>query len=1360
IFQPYTSSWGGWQKNIIKYKDAIKNQDGSYTSYIAVRTIKASMDDGQDCSGINLGFLSSEPTITLTGYYAMTVKATKTSVEKYDTDKEAALTVNEDMIVVTGTQMKEAGVNLSGLTTSTKVAITPYIQVTEAHTKSVIVFSCMNTDASSNSSNKAIIGTGCESSNNGASATNYVIHCGYGTGKEGTGVGAAGTGIYNKIPSIDTGKWSGKTAENISLRLQVRTKDTKCKLLGVVFANGQAFTVNDDGTITNGFNTANIKTESQTPDATDVKPKSEAELKSEAEDELWLQLRKANIIKKEDCLSDELFNELRKAITECQAALDAADATSTSLTAALNKLQNAVKSATNEAPLGLKKAIEYCESLQEEDYSAASFAKLAPAIEAAKAVYEVSGKKTDSELKAARDTLEAVRVALVPKVSDAASNPKDFRILSKKEVVKEMGAGINLGNTMDGGLYTVSETGWQAYKTTKAYIRALHDAGYNTVRIPVTWGENINDDYTIKEAWINRVQEIVDYCVDQDMYAIINIHHDGAANHDDRGNNTPSCWLDTYQWNIEKVYQKYQGVWKTIANRFKDYDEHLIFESMNEVTDAHKLAAGQVNEDDKVLNALNQLFINTVRATGSNNTKRWLAITGRFATTTAITKKPEDTLADMGDVGTTRLMFSVHIYKASTSVRWTYNNLKEWQTSLSNSSKNVGTLDSEMPLYVGEYGGQTKSQSGSETGYNNAERALYYESCAALCDMYGAVPIVWDQGSTNYLGIETQTGLFTDWDRPNLKPVYDDVVFGTIRGTYEGAAGRDAGTIMKEVYKSYGHASETNNDVSKDPVITPATDITLSTTSLSMKSGEWTTVTAEADSARDMVIWSTDDDAVATVSRGLIHAKGIGITTIHAKTQLGDVVKDIKVIVGASGKETATAIKTDKPYYEITEGGTVDIKTTLTPENSKDAVTYISSNTDIATVSSNGKVTGENPGLTYIIVSAASGVSTIVAIKVKKKGVSNAVSATLNLLFGSNITEKSAPVTMTGDGQYTVTYDLATDLSEEGKNANITKLENLTSVYLLDTNTLKPVVSSAKIRYDKIAVNDKELTLKSPEDLNTMWTNNMVETELTSEGCFKNLLKSSGQLDSNDPINAWDGSVVNEITVDSKKHTASFTGIDNPTKISVTFTIKDMKFFPVNEKNNEAEKLDSVTENKFVLNGIGDTKEIELTMTPTDSDSEVTFYSTKSSVVAVNNSKVTVDADGKIRVTVTALSEGTVTLVGITENGLKALYTIGVGDINADDLEEPIDPTPEGLDGSLWEEPPASSTNPPGSTANPPGSTANPPGSTANPPGSTANQPGSTANPPGSTANPPGSTAKPRGRTASPRGGTARRRGG
>lgn len=1010
--------------------------------------------------------------------------------------------------------------------------------------------------------------------------------------------------------------------------------------------------------------------ESWNKDDTDVEPKPEPELRADEAKAIQTIIDTFKGYKQSEILDETVWNTIKSDIKDAEALVADETSLSKDIKALRKQMESYNATVTEEIDRtatrnGLKESIDYCKSLKEGDYSNKdTFAKLADAITTAEKAY-TNVSDTRLNYKAARDTLEKVRVALTKNVSTESSNPKTFRILDKKTVIKEMGAGINLGNTMDGGLYDSSETGWQAYKTTKDYIKALHDAGYNTVRIPVTWGSHINDDYTIDEAWINRVQEIVDYCVDQDMYAIVNIHHDGAANHDDRGNNTPACWLDTYSQNIEKVYQKYEGVWNTIANRFKDYDEHVIFESMNEVTDAHGTAT---NEDDAVLNALNQLFINTVRATGSNNTKRWLAITGRFATTAAITTMPEDTLADSGDLGTTRLMFAVHIYKSNNNVRWSYDDLKQWQSSMSSSYKNVGNLDSNMPIYVGEYGVRTKAQNGSATGYNNAERALNYEMCAAIADFYNAVPVVWDQGTGNYLGVETEQGLFTDWNRPELKPVYDDVVHGTIRGTLEAGKSTDLSERMSAIYTSYGHATTSDNSVSKDPEIEKATDIALSDTKVEIKAGERKTITATPDSSRDIVLWSTADDTVATVYDGVIHAKAGGVTTVYAKSQSGSVEKAIQVIVQSTGEETATAIKTEKAYYEMTEGDTFTLNASLTPADSKDAITYTSSNTSIATVSSSGKVTAENAGKTYIIVKAASGVSTIVAIKVNKKSSSGTVNVTLNALFANGLTEKSEPVTMNGDGQYTLTFDLDKDLSDDGVKAGITKLEDLTAIYIRDTNTLKPVVSAASIRYDKITVNDKELTLKKLDSMD-------------ADG-FKNLLKDNGQLDSNDPINGWDGCAVEEVSINSSKHSVSFKGVDNPTKISVTFTIKGMKFFPGKEKEKEATKIESVTANKIVMPEIGSSTEIELNMTPVTTDSEVTFYSTDSAVAVVDNAAHTVDADGKIKVNVTAVGKGTTTIVGITENGLKVFYTVGVGDMSADDLAEPQDPTPSGLDGS------------------------------------------------------------------------------
>ena len=1113
---------------------------------------------------------------------------------------------------ITGNEIHEAtGIEADDMIVK---SVNVYVQITKCSPYSRLKISGGNI-VSGNYSNKELVGVKCTTSTN----TNYKLHNGYRTEKQGTGAGAAGTGIY-VFPECNTTK--AASLDELGIVMRRMTTDVDGYIIGIVFkTSGKSVSVSKpdgDGkvTLTEGFDPNSVTLESKEQDNTDI--------------------------------SDEELGEAEKEAQE--------------------KAEKERIAARN----GLKSSIDAANAFSAEDYEENSLAAVKAAIPAAQAAYDKEND-TKGNYRAAREALDNVRAKLIPKMATETGNPKDFRFLTKKEVVKEMGAGINLGNTMDGGTYPdPSETSWQAYKTTKAYIKALHDAGYNTVRVPVTWGSFIHEDYSINQAWINRVQEIVDYCVDQDMYCIINIHHDGIANHDERGDN-PGAWLNTAADDIESVYAKFAGTWKTIAGHFKDYDEHLIFESMNEVTDAHNVGSGHVaekNEDADVLQNLNQIFINTVRATGSNNTKRWLAITGRFATTNGITAMPEDALADDGDVDTTRLMFSVHIYKNNSAVRWTYNNLKEWQSSLSSSAKAVKALDATMPLYIGEYGVRTQAQQGSATGYNNAERALNYEACADMCDLYGAVPIVWDQGTGNYLTVEKETGLFTDWDRPDLKPVYDDVVYGTIRGTYNPrTAEGEAGPRMIAIYKSYGHSDENDNGISVDPEIHPITDITLDEERVQMKAGEHKTLTVSVapEDTNDVLLWSTDDDAIVTVSQGHLHAKGIGVTYVHAYSQSRSVTKDIKVVVSPSGNETATAIQTEKAYYQLELGSQTTIQTTLTPANSKDAVSYTSSHPEVATVNSSGVVTAESVGNTYIIVSAASGVSTIVNISVI--GTGNYIDIALHTIMG-NVTDKGQSIRLQEDGQYTLTYDIANDLSDAGKAAGITELKDITSVYIRDLNTLKPLVKSAQIRYDKIVVNDTELTITNHD--------------------FKEAVKASGQFDTNDPITAWDGSVVEEVTTNESDHTASFVGIDHPTKISVTFTIQNLQFHPTSEKQKEAKGMAAVGGNKIKLSGIGETADLSVTLTPAETDSYVTFYSTDSSVAAVDNAAKGVDENGNVSVTVTGLSEGVATVTAITENGLKVFFAVGVGNV---DVPDPTDPTPDGLDGSTPEATPAPGGN-------------------------------------------------------------------
>ena len=1197
-------------------------------------------------------------------------------VEKYETDADATL-AEADWIdqLITGVQMKEAGIDVKALQNKS-VTITPIIQVTKAHDRSFLRFtggsytmkSVEQEDGTykevftSYGSNKGLIGIR-HAGADGASSEKFIIHNGYGTGKEGTGVGAAGTGIYNKIPNINTARFAGggsvtdPDTDHVFIRLQIRTKDTEARIIGVIFGDGQKFSVDAEGNCTAGFDESQYQYESDVPDETDVAPLT-------VKEKLEANLAAAKEIKKSDCIDEASWNILQDTITDAENVLDTANDETLSQIQII--IEQKIVAATSKNRMGLKSSIEYCSNLNANDYTEATFSKLQPAIETATAAFNDT-TKTDLEYKDARDDLEIVRTKLAKNPTTDQGKAKTFRVLTKDEVVKEMGAGTNLGNTFDGGLNNATETSWQPYKTTKEYIKALHDAGYNTVRIPVTWNGYINDDYTIKEEWISRVQEVVDYCIDQDMYCILNIHHDGAKNHDKRGDNE-ICWLDTYAYDIESVYQKYEGVWNTIANRFKDYDEHLIFEGMNEVTDAHGTAT---NEDTKVLNCLNQLFVNTVRATGSNNAKRWLGITGRFATFSTGTTMPEDTLVAAG-IDTTRLMFAVHIYKDNTATRWSYDSLKTWESSLHSSVNNVAKLDPNMPVYVGEYGVRIQAQPGSETGYNNVERALNYEVCTAIAKYYNAVNVVWDQGAGDYNREEIETGLFTDWNRPALKPYFEDTVQALIRGTYDSYTEDNVLDIMTAIYKSYGHETVENNDISTNPEIAKATTMTLDKTSVVLTAGEWDQIKATTDTAKDIVLWSTDDDSIATVSQGKIRAKKMGITTIHAYTQSGSVKEDVQVVVSSSGEETSTAIEVKKSSFELEIKDSAQIEAILTPSDSQDEISYRSSNPEIASVSKTGKITAVKSGSTYITVSSASGVTTIVKVVVLPNNDGSQVDVTMNILYGSGIEEKSQPITLTEDKQYTVSYDLTTELSEDGEKAGITKIADLTAIYLKDTSNDRKV-TSAKIRYDKLLVNDTEIPLNMQNEAKK-------EGITVDEDGFKNLLKTSGELDSNTPVNAWDPCAAEAgLNISSSSHTASFKDIENPTKVTLTFTIKDLEFVSGLDKINPATKIASVTEQKIVIPKVGESKEIVLTLSPSNTDSEMTFFSADSSIINVSNEAVRADKDGKVSIKLTAMSTGITTIAGITENGLQVVYTVGVGNMEAASLPNPTNIIPDGI---------------------------------------------------------------------------------
>jgi len=208
------------------------------------------------------------------------------------------------------------------------------------------------------------------------------------------------------------------------------------------------------------------------------------------------------------------------------------------------------------------------------------------------------------------------------------------------ELAAKIKLGWNIGNTLEA---TGGETNWGNPKVTKALIDLVKANGFNAIRIPCSWNQYLANSTTaqIKTEWLNRVKEVVQYCVDNDMYVIVNIHWDGG-------------WLEKNVTEAKKVENnaKQKAFWEQIATTLRDFDEHLLFASANEpdVSDATGMA---------VLNSYHQTFIDAVRSTGGKNAYRNLIVQGPSTdiekTNKLMTSMPTDNVAN-------RMMAEVHFY--------------------------------------------------------------------------------------------------------------------------------------------------------------------------------------------------------------------------------------------------------------------------------------------------------------------------------------------------------------------------------------------------------------------------------------------------------------------------------------------------------------------------------------------------------------------------------------------------------------------------------------------------------------------------------------------------------------------------
>lgn len=324
-----------------------------------------------------------------------------------------------------------------------------------------------------------------------------------------------------------------------------------------------------------------------------------------------------------------------------------------------------------------------------------------------------------------------------------------MRNITSQQLVEDMTFGWNLGNTLDvcqadrdgdGKINEhveagekVDETLWGNPKATKELFTSLKKNGVNAVRIPVTWRDHMDSDGNIDREWMDRVQQVVDYAYSQGMYVIINVHHDGG------GDPKFGAWIiEESQKDYNTFLKKYKNVWKQIAERFKNYSDYLIFESMNEVgfdTLYNKNKADAYN----LINKINQDFVDIIRATGGNNAKRHLLIAGYYTDI----ERTCDSLYKMPDDKAGRCILSVHYYTpwdfctCDRKHTWgTNSEVRQMETLIGKMKKNF--VDKGIPVIIGEY---------AASGSDLSSCIFFIEKLNKLCSDYGIATFIWDSGS-------------------------------------------------------------------------------------------------------------------------------------------------------------------------------------------------------------------------------------------------------------------------------------------------------------------------------------------------------------------------------------------------------------------------------------------------------------------------------------------------------------------------------------------------------------------------------------------------------------------------------------
>lgn len=346
------------------------------------------------------------------------------------------------------------------------------------------------------------------------------------------------------------------------------------------------------------------------------------------------------------------------------------------------------------------------------------------------------------------DVLDTVKVIQTGKT---LSIPADATGMSSTamQLAKKIKVGWNIGNTMEA---TGGETGWGNPMITSDLVKFVKQSGFNAIRLPCAWNQYADQTTSIiRTTWLSRVKDVVKYCVDNDMYVIVNIHWDGG-------------WLENNCTEAKKVVNnaKQKAFWEQIAVTLRDFDEHVLFASANEPNagDATQMA---------VLLSYHQTFINAVRSTGGKNAYRILVVQGPNTdiekTNQLMTTLPTDKVPN-------KMMAEVHYYTP-----WNFCGMSKdeswgsmayyWGKDYHSTTDAVhnstwgeeGTVDTffdlmkkqfvdkGIPVVIGEYGAMRRDNlTGDALKLHLASRAFYLKYVTKQAIAKGMLPFFWDTG--------------------------------------------------------------------------------------------------------------------------------------------------------------------------------------------------------------------------------------------------------------------------------------------------------------------------------------------------------------------------------------------------------------------------------------------------------------------------------------------------------------------------------------------------------------------------------------------------------------------------------------